>query len=980
MADSPPKRVTRARAAKVAPEVETIGRAKGRPTTKITTAAAKAAAAAPVKPKTVTKRRTKTDEAPSNENEVGGEIGEAKDEPKKAPAKKPVVRKKAKADEVLEETQQDEAPVPVKPSRGRPKKAPAAEAVDGENLENKTTKSSAPKATRGRPKKDATESAKEEPIVEEPAPAVKKAVRTRAGTTSKTTTATRKRVAFNEGESDKENRVPSPPKKEIKATSLRARAVRKPPVPTRTTRRGKAVDEAPIEAERPPPLSPKKVTQVSISSESDDELATRRTTPVKALLKSPVKNPSPVKASKLDFGSSTVDTSTTNAFNSPIKGFGGSVLATPARRPPPSPFKDTLKDSAKKVQLGDSLLGRQPFRVSAAMTAFTPAPAPQAQFKSSLLGTPARRPPQTVGKLHSFKTPMRSASGIAPATEGPQVNAFTLPRPIETESMSSAFRATKSPTHIKVHKMTPPGKFTEDFNESAPLSMFEEGGISSMVAKPLPTPKPKSPLKSAMKSITRATIARPMFSLSPTKETFEQRKVTIQSPRSTPKKQLEEEARPTTTPTEVVPESVKKASFAFQSPATQYPSDEDSDDELILIDLKDHRISSEDFAAPESPTPANSKSLESALEKEVHPRDTEPGVIPPTSNTSMTPLVKQLGGWMGASPDKNVVAYRQAETRGIFSPTVPAPDLQPISKEDPLRVSPVKSSFFEDEMSIRTDPDAATTGMEEAVEEPLDVIESAVSEASQEYGDENAPPEEQIFDLTERPAPIATADACTPTKVFPQRTFHTVSKVPLKPAAEDSPCRPMKRSNSLSGPLSPRKAPLVLASPLVRSKTVASFSPASRTSRSRPSTVLTQDYYTPTKPSSTLEPSTPGTISYQFAATPSRTPRPDLCPTTLKGATVFVDVHTTEGADASSLFVELLSQMGAHCVKTWSWNPRASISQSGVDDEPKRPSTPASQKVGITHVVYKDGGKRTLEKVRWAQGAVSCVGVGWVLE
>jgi hypothetical protein len=37
-------------------------------------------------------------------------------------------------------------------------------------------------------------------------------------------------------------------------------------------------------------------------------------------------------------------------------------------------------------------------------------------------------------------------------------------------------------------------------------------------------------------------------------------------------------------------------------------------------------------------------------------------------------------------------------------------------------------------------------------------------------------------------------------------------------------------------------------------------------------------------------------------------------------------------------------------------------------------------KVGITHVIYKDGGKRTLEKVRDAGGVVRCVGVGWVLE
>jgi hypothetical protein len=102
--------------------------------------------------------------------------------------------------------------------------------------------------------------------------------------------------------------------------------------------------------------------------------------------------------------------------------------------------------------------------------------------------------------------------------------------------------------------------------------------------------------------------------------------------------------------------------------------------------------------------------------------------------------------------------------------------------------------------------------------------------------------------------------------------------------------------------------------------------------------------------------------------TPARTPRRDLNPALLRGAVVFVDVHTSEGADASSIFVDLLTQMGARCVKTWAWNPNNS-SESGADS-----------RVGITHVVYKDGGKRTLEKVRESGGVVQCVGVSWVLE
>lgn len=108
---------------------------------------------------------------------------------------------------------------------------------------------------------------------------------------------------------------------------------------------------------------------------------------------------------------------------------------------------------------------------------------------------------------------------------------------------------------------------------------------------------------------------------------------------------------------------------------------------------------------------------------------------------------------------------------------------------------------------------------------------------------------------------------------------------------------------------------------------------------------------------------------------PAKSPRKSIGATSqaLQGAVVYVDVHTTEGEDASGIFIELLQQMGARCVKNWSWNPRASVMpEQGTDQK--------DGKVGITHVVYKDGGVRTLEKVRSARGLVKCVGVGWVLD
>jgi hypothetical protein len=242
----------------------------------------------------------------------------------------------------------------------------------------------------------------------------------------------------------------------------------------------------------------------------------------------------------------------------------------------------------------------------------------------------------------------------------------------------------------------------------------------------------------------------------------------------------------------------------------------------------------------------------------------------------------------------------------------------------------------------------------ETVEEEFGIVaRRAPSEESfHEYDDENAiaiDPE-----LLALPA-SATLNYSTPRRVLGERVFHTVSKVPLKAAADETPMRPspVKRSASISR--LPTQRP---SGSLKRNNTVISYSPSKRTPRAEPQDedVVMQDSYT--------TPSKPDDDPWSTAATPARTPRRDLNPGLLKGAVVFVDVHTTEGADASLLFTELLTQMGARCVKRWDWN--GNFEESG--------------KIGITHVVFKDGGKRTLEKARETDGVVSCVGVGWVLE
>ena len=237
---------------------------------------------------------------------------------------------------------------------------------------------------------------------------------------------------------------------------------------------------------------------------------------------------------------------------------------------------------------------------------------------------------------------------------------------------------------------------------------------------------------------------------------------------------------------------------------------------------------------------------------------------------------------------------------------------------------------------------------------------------------------------------------------LPRFVSTVVSKVPLRPEGHISPIKvSKKRSRSLSAGPGSAKKPLLEAGAfsILKSNTVISLSPE-RQARS---------------PAPSVAASTPGQISFALSdfgdstldgieipddseddvddsimskipstiksskirstvATPARTPLKAVGTGVLHGAVVFVDVHTTEGADASGIFVDLLTQMGAKCVREWKWNPRASLALDDVEN------MATAARIGITHVVYKDGGKRTLEKVRDAKGEVCCVGVGWVLE
>lgn len=305
--------------------------------------------------------------------------------------------------------------------------------------------------------------------------------------------------------------------------------------------------------------------------------------------------------------------------------------------------------------------------------------------------------------------------------------------------------------------------------------------------------------------------------------------------------------------------------------------------------------------------------------------------------------------------------------------------------------------------------------------------EQPQSSASSEYGDENTViitrPEISIAqDFPASEVPMSPEDFQLGIETVPDSKgeashYHTpirsglseprlvntvVSKVPLRPEGHISSMKiTKKRSRSLSAGPGSAKKPLLDsgAFSIPKSNTIISFSPERQA----------------TSPAQSLAVSTSGQMSFAVddfgdstldsiqilddsdeeiedsvmskipssikpskirstVATPARPPLKAVGTGVLHGAVVYVNVHTTEGADASGIFVDLLTQMGAKCVREWKWNPRTSLAA----DDFENIATPA--RVGITHVVYKDGGKRTLEKVRDAKGEVCCVGVGWVLE
>jgi hypothetical protein len=977
MPDSPPKRVTRARAKASSsgdgePEQSTVTTTTTR---KITTASAKLGAQ--------TKRVAKAVKVVkgSKRSNTKAKDGDGNVDPvRQADGEEPLVKESTKSRTRRKRVDEEEAvgkSTVVKNSAhvdGRRAKIPVQVELHAE----------APKA-RGRPKKvvvapiPASTDVKQQP--EKPEPVIK-AVRGRAAAiaskpipeSSTTTAPTRKRVKFqDESEKDKENiQQLSSLKKPLAAkTGLKAKPVRIPTASRTTTRSKKAQDAKKLpdhgeEAEEARPLSPKKVKQIakSFSVGSEDELCRERT-PVRALSKSPVKPPISTvwemdkPAPKTNFDEVTLP-------SSPTKSIAFTILASPARRPPPSPFKDSLKESPKRVNLGDSMAP-----VSKSV---------QSPTKATLLQSPAKRlvfscKPMAAASLKKLDTELPSNKSLIASAQAKQLK---TPLFSPSKMFSSPVRAVKSPeSPFKIHQ-TKPLEQKENLALEVQVLPREINSLTHVITEKLISNASPQEESTATTEAIKFRRSPPQ----PFKDDDTESAVcetTILDAEHDGVSIPNEAVKGTTSPEPVAPFAA--LSFSFASRLSFGADESESEDELVSPS-KGSNISN---ILP--------RAVSTTLQSEMTQGGFEWSPIPTgtTQIFSMTPLATQLGGWVATSPEKTASKAPYERKRGLFSPFGPTFVGQPaqcIEKNSDLCVngdseSPYKSSFFEDcfhpEMVTDQDHDPATQLLTcEVMTEEADG--NGNSQASEEYGDENALPM-GLDDFDAQPHGDNLDLTCTPATVFAlyPREIHTVSKVPLRPAGDDSPLKmPRKRSRSFAG-----SSQMINAAE--KSRTHGFGRGFSKENDSFLSNVLEstgssmEDSTTTTKSVIAL-PRTPGSAVWSNYGTPGRTVRKGLVPNVLKGAVVYVDVHTSEGADASGIFLDLLTQMGARCVKQWLWNPRNGAPSTGDDSASASDSDGPVNKIGITHVVYKDGGKRTLEKVREAKGVVLCVGVGWVLE
>ncbi|KAH9894619.1 hypothetical protein F4778DRAFT_747697 [Xylariomycetidae sp. FL2044] len=1040
---SPPKRMTRARAAAkdaaaTSSQSTTSKSTTSKSTSKSATAPAKratsstAASSARAIP---TKRKTRHDD--DEEDDPLQTDPEQNNTAMNRPAKTRGRPKKTQDPEPNPETESHVADAPVstttRATRGRAKKTATTSAAAPKQEPAKNTRTRTRKATMATTEdKGAEPDAASEPPVKktarrraasntktsqgiitttvstEPTPGLKSAVSRPA---SRIGGVVKKTVTFQEPE--KENMRPPPTKKAKtntteSATGLRARPVRKPA--TGRTTRASAKAATTEEKKEKAPLSPKKDGQnlpLNRDNSSDDELATYEKTPLRPMQKSPVKfAASPRKPQGEPMDEDDVDS--TKQVSEPTI----SILASPARRPLQSSVNKEMKESMKspaKRGNGVPSLALPPAN-SDEQGSISP-------MKMSLFQSPAKRAPVPMNTLQppshdqsgSTRSPMKMSLLNSPAKRpmSPMKLFNSAAKPVE-EKPEQVIRDVSPPVGETTAKEMPHPEPAEQLIEEDEDDVLMEEAHDGMEVEPeSPTPLSFPGRLSAV--LPRHADPALKEALSPANQMMEESLAIVPAepvgeveqvetvdgsddPMDVDEIDKDEQVQPSPTPT-TPPQSPPKRAIlpAFGLRAKdlddQYVSE--SEDELAGSGRMGSKYQDDQTltfsGVPATPTRSRANLPSSALKAANRAiRSVSRG-----SRLGYTPLAVQLSEWKASSPLKS-----SKNEQPFGAATSVEEDFSLLeTKVFPANEASPSKGFFDDEMRIRIEMEnqaAMEAALEADIAAQYDVDDpefdampithedvelaaeademslcepdhlgnmanaqahdDAISEASQEYGDENAVPIDPSLLEPRDEGRSQSIIPVTPMRASAPRAFHTVSKVPLKPADDSAP-RSYKRRIASASKISSRRP----AGPL-RNATVISYTP---TKNNCAMDVTEDDEEAKNTPVTPAKPDIWSTMG-----TPARTPRRDLNPGLLRGAVVFVDVHTSEGADASIVFVELLNQMGARCVKTWTWNG----------------GEPSASKIGITHVVYKDGGKRTMEKVRESAGVVQCVGVGWVLD
>ncbi|WEW59520.1 hypothetical protein PRK78_004994 [Emydomyces testavorans] len=839
--------------------------------------------------------------------------------------------------------------------------------------------------------------------------------------------APKKKVTFLDmtEDSDKENKpLPAPvaDKRKTKGeTGLRAKPVRRPVTPV--SREEEQTSNPKFQSKKDP-LSPKtpnkfvKPCSLGTSEAADDAdrqkesrtlLKTPQISPMKALNLGP-SLASPAK--KIDFNAT--QTSTWPISNQDIRGDHDDVTTTgrelvsssnltmmssPARRLPPSPYKDSMKASPRKAPIAFELTTKSDHKLSSAVKtsplkesaikakdmplplqwSISPSQSPIKE-KKSFLKSPAKR-------LMSFPQPFLSPSKNQRCELGGNSNEQDVSLEVQRQDTNI-----KQLGNIEQHSS---GAEHMDCNLIVDDVSEDVSMCCDSVQNGLQEPSRQDALNMTQRSpnqdVKLVTNMEDPF-MSPGKE----------SNIFTPMRQYE--VTSTNSSANSLPSFPGVPPPAPSPPVftAGYPSQFDYRDDLADGDSDTESM----MSISPSKSPVKRQSIRLVTESD-HPEN-QPSQENRNENVGFTPLVNKLSHWEPAERER-----KYSRRRGIFSMT-PGEDIgfrnvrhslairQPVGRKsyDP-RISPTtnETAEFASEDTVIHDQDIArdddlsrydecsftVMDFEEGAlayyspKNKMDLGEDLPEDFQDDTTDENTVLQEQptitvnvaMFEETQMDAPENPHSllpmSVTPVRSRPQypRTVHTVSKVPLK--SEDGALKiPKKRTRSFSSGVEFSSTPTTS-----RSKTL----PSPRKARSplKPFIPIQQEVQEP--PPAPLLPETPKNAKPSNSRSPSKSPRkqPAGHEKVLQGAVVYTDVHTKEGADASGIFVELLTQMGARCVKSWNWNPRASLSPiDGVE--------PKESKIGITHVIFKDGGRRTLEKVREANGVVKCVGVNWVLE